>query len=194
MLQRGMDRRIAGIIRWLERFQSAYRSGAIESALMDAECARADLEDLRLDVWAKVGRAPRRPWIGAACRTFLLTCLLVTATALPLARDVGPQPARPSGPARQDVEVREAREAKTPPGPEMALEKIEKKKPRRAAVPAQRRPAAAEKTERRAEKKTERTVPHDKVFSLMQTGARALKNERPVIKIDRKMGKGEGTL
>ena len=50
MVQGGMDRRIAGIIRWLERFQSSYRSGAIESALMDAECARADLEDLRSDV------------------------------------------------------------------------------------------------------------------------------------------------
>jgi hypothetical protein len=36
-----------------------------------------------------------------------------------------------------------------------------------------------------------RVVPDDKLFSLVQTGARALKNEDPVIKIHRRIGKGE---
>ena len=85
MVQGGMDRRIAGIIRWLERFQSSYRSGAIESALMDAECARADLEDLRSDVWRSVGAArtaasaarssPGWPrWCSSPCWPFRPPC------------------------------------------------------------------------------------------------------------------------
>ena len=45
-----MEKRVAGIVRWLERFQRSYKSGSMESALMDAECARADLETLRRDV------------------------------------------------------------------------------------------------------------------------------------------------
>ena len=45
-----VEKRVAGIIRWLERLKKSYSSGALESALMDAECARADLENLRLAV------------------------------------------------------------------------------------------------------------------------------------------------
>ena len=38
MGQGGIERRTAAVIRWLERFQNSYRAGALESALMDAEC------------------------------------------------------------------------------------------------------------------------------------------------------------
>ena len=50
------DKRIDGIIRWLERLKKSYKSGAMESALMDAECARADLEMLRQEVWSTAQR------------------------------------------------------------------------------------------------------------------------------------------
>jgi hypothetical protein len=49
-----MEKRVAGIIRWLERCLKAYKAGAVESALMDVECARADIESLREDLWAKI--------------------------------------------------------------------------------------------------------------------------------------------
>ena len=49
-----LDKRVAGIIRWLERLKKSYSAGSMENALMDAECARADLENLRLDVWANL--------------------------------------------------------------------------------------------------------------------------------------------
>ena len=47
-----LEKRTDAVIRWLERMKIAYSSGAVESAYMDAECARADLEDLRSDVFA----------------------------------------------------------------------------------------------------------------------------------------------
>ena len=229
MAQRGIEGRIAGIIRWLERFQSSYRSGALESALMDAECARADLEDLRHDLWAKVGSAhvPRRFWLGTLCRLSLLTGLLVLATATPLAREsvIGPSLAAPPPalPVRAapapiaakpetkvapvDVELLEVEKKPSPTS--LASSTSPKRSVRRAVLSdqrpsdqkqkqgrvAERRPTVGEKSER--PKKAAKTVPHDKVFSLMQTGARALKGEPYAIKINRKprvIGKGESTL
>ena len=40
----------------------------------------------------------------------------------------------------------------------------------------------------------EKKVPYETVFSLLQTGERVLKNEEPVIAVDRGQGKGEGGL
>ena len=81
MARVGVERRVDGIIRWLERFQSSYHSGALENALMDAECARADIENLRLDIWSRVGtvRAPRR----AAFRG-LMSCAAAALTGASL--------------------------------------------------------------------------------------------------------------
>ena len=194
MVQGGMDRRIAGIIRWLERFQSSYRSGAIESALMDAECARADLEDLRSDVWRSVGaaRTPRR--VRRAVVTWLasLVLLAVLAVPSPLSREEGLVGLTLRHEARAVAQEPERRvetplpaPAESAPVPPRSV-KAERRPPSdrrtRAAAPAPRlqrvtavRPAPQERG----------TVPDDKMFLLLQTGARALRNEGPAIRIDR---------
>jgi hypothetical protein len=84
-----MEKRIAGIVRWLERCLRACKSGALESALMDAECARADIELLRNEVWKKLERqhsanSRRRrsglPWLPAKAAFLAMTAVLAAAT------------------------------------------------------------------------------------------------------------------
>ena len=84
-----MERRVAVIIRWLERCVKSYKSGAMESALMDAECARADMENLRGDLWEKLeGRCIRVRRFSFIKMTEVLVCvmgvLLISATPLAL--------------------------------------------------------------------------------------------------------------
>ena len=88
-----VDKRVAGIIRWLERLRQSYSSGEIESALMEAECARADLEDLRLTVWGKVKPGNIRvrrifPSVMAVVRPAVLAAVIVMMAVVPVARDV----------------------------------------------------------------------------------------------------------
>lgn len=192
MVQGGMDRRIAGIIRWLERFQSSYRSGAIESALMDAECARADLEDLRSDVWRSVGAVRpsrvRRAVVGWLSSLVLLAVLAVPS---PLSREEGLTPRRE---VRAAVQEPERRVETPPPAPAEAA-------PAPAtshAVRAEKRPASGRRTRTataapkpegaaavRPAPRDGDAVPYDTMFLLLQTGARALRNEGPAIRIDK---------
>ena len=88
-----IDKRVAGIIRWLERLKQSYSSGALESALMDAECARADLENLRQDVWAKVNPEEIQETkifsrLIHASKIAFLAMLVVLSAVFPIAKDV----------------------------------------------------------------------------------------------------------
>ena len=61
--------------------------------------------------------------------------------------------------------------------------------------PVKRAPNAAEDERAvRAKAANGKKVPYETVFSLLQTGERVLKNEEPVIAVDRGQGKGEGGL
>lgn len=224
MGKQGMEKRIAGIVRWLERFQHAYRSGAIESALMDAECARADLETLRRDVWSALGssRAPRRRWGAIACRAVLLALFVILATAVPVsvvrrdpvAGEAETSPAHDSlfawtalrglnaergpvsafeGSTHVGADVPRAAEgaaasrgngsAGTRPAPRSGV--VRRPSPGAAGEPG-RKPAKAEKVEKK--------VPYEKIFSLLRTGERVLRNEEPAIEVERGHGKGENGL
>lgn len=199
MAQRGMEGRIDAIVRWLERSERSYRSGAMESALMDAECARADLEDLRLDIWARVGagHVPRRRRSPASFALCLSIALLLFGTAVPLSRgDDAPVVTTVEPPALEPIESAPEFVAPSPPrgdaidaspvAPATAPKRPVKAKPARpsavADVPAVAPPRARE-----------RAVAHDKVFSLLQTGARALRDDGPAIKIEKKR-RGEDDL
>ena len=97
-----MEKRVAGIIRWLERCVKAYKDGAVESALMDAECARADIEALRGDLWRKLEqchnvRVRRLNFFKTAEAFFwAFGIMLITATPLALQQD-GPTGENRSG-------------------------------------------------------------------------------------------------
>lgn len=194
MLQGGMDRRIAGIIRWLERFQSSYRSGAIESALMDAECARADLEDLRSDVWRSVGaaRTPRRARRTVVAWLASLVFLAVLAVPSPLSREEGLVGLTLRHEARAVAQEPERRVETPLPAPAESAPAAPRAVNAERRPPSDRRTRAATAVPRpqrvaavRPAPQEKDTVPDDKMFLLLQTGARALRNEGPAIRIDR---------
>ncbi|MBQ9565036.1 MAG: hypothetical protein IJU98_05560 [Synergistaceae bacterium] len=187
---------MAGIIRWLERFQNSYRVGALENALMDAECARADIEDLRLTIWSRVSptRGRRHTW-GTVVYGAVSTLLIVLATAVPLSKSAVlaiPAVSVAVSEASEPSKIKEKVTADPATGKKRKLGA-----PRKGIAVAKKtapaRPVSKTIPAQAAVRPAEKKVPYDEVFPLLQMGARALKNEESVIKV-RKIEKGEGKL
>ena len=221
-----MEKRVAGIVRWLERFQRSYKSGAMESALMDAECARADLETLRRDVWSSLGpsRVPRRRRGMLLSRAVLSAFLVVLATSVPVSelrrRMEEPPPVHDSLFAWTALSVRGSRGAfdedwggrdaashfplgmsgerknlSVSPGDRASAAPLRRPSAGMGERPVKRVPnSAGNERAGRAKAANGKKVPYETVFSLLQTGERVLRNEEPVIAVDRGQGKGEGGL
>ena len=196
-----VEKRIAGIIRWLERLNKSYSTGEMESALMEAECARADLETLRRDVWAKIQpedlkRSRFMPGFMAVLRPAFLAVVMVMSYVGTLAKDntVNVMPVLIEQPVIQaahiepviaepvaEVKPVEIVQTQKTEAPVIAAktETPKKQQPRKVAVKKPSVAAAGSKTSETVSK----TVAYDKVFSLMQTGQRALRNNTSVIKV-----------
>ena len=179
-----VEKRIAGIIRWLERLNKSYSTGEMASALMEAECAKADLETLRRDVWAKVSPediAPKRSVVMTFLRPAFLAAIIVMMMVFPVAKDIPvnilPQEARESEVLAVPVIVAEQK-PETASKPETQPKKIV---PAKKTVITAKKPAVVESAPE--VRQAAKTVAYDKVFSLMQTGQRALKNNTSVIKV-----------
>ncbi len=172
-----LDKRADAVIRWLERMKKSYRDGDAGSALMDAECARADIEALRHDVFAgmKTDRSMYHEvftLVMLMLRTLSLSLLVVMLSVFPIAKDRLPQP---GGNAPEPLILAEpiaiVREDISPSAPS-------RKKP---VKPQTAKPSPKPKP--KPEPSNTKTVAYDKVFSLMQTGQRALKSNNSSIKI-----------
>ena len=160
---------------------------------MDAECARADLENLRQVVWAEVRPSERQagsifPRVMSSLRTLSLAVLIVMLSVVPLSREV-------HAPAVQAIESEPVRK-----GPIIVIREYElpTKQAERPETP-QVQPGKQAARKRSTQKRTQTvqvqevptakiqasagTVPYDKVYSLIQTGQRALKNNSSVIKV-----------
>ena len=170
MKVRKLEKRADGVIRWLERMKSAYSSGAVESAYMDAECARADLEDLRSEF---LRPKERGRFLLTFSRVMFLAVMIVMIAVMPLSREsVVVTPPEP------EVTML------YPPEPEVKPEPQPKKS--RAKTPAVKRPVQPAPVKSASKPKVStptKTVAYDKVYSLVQTGQRALKNDKSVIKV-----------
>ena len=197
-----VDRKVAGIIRWLERMKKSYSAGAIESALMDAECARADLETLRNDVWQKVKAPVRKSSYDGIMR--ILKCVSLAAIVIlfhvsPLAKDNVPvqsvkeeMKALTQSHPKPIIIIREYEKEKEVEVEEVKELKHDVKVTRTEAT--QKKLSRRQVTQKKAEKPAvnprtvtrqaqQKTVPYDKVLSLVQTGQRALKENTSVISI-----------
>ncbi len=199
-----VEKRVAIIIKWLERLKKSYSSGAMESALMDAECARADLEDLRLDVWAEVSPSAHRnsaafSRVLGCVRTLSLSLVIVIASVVPLSREVKAPAAEPVRSARayagpivvfREYEAPVTEQTLTPEHTTKTEQKIADSSSSTPSSP-KKQPTQKRTASKRAQTparpdpkpKPAGTVPYDKVYSLIQTGQRALKNDSSVIKI-----------
>jgi len=83
-----MEKKIARIYRWLERCAKACSAESWSSALLDMECAEAELEDVRSEIWTRAeGALPRRPVRRGSLllRVSFLSVVLIFALAAPLA-------------------------------------------------------------------------------------------------------------
>ena len=192
-----VEKRIDGINRWLERLKQSYTSGAMENALMDAECAKADLEILRADVWNKI--QPRESYKNKFIlmtvnfsKIAFLTLIIVLLAVFPISKEI------PVAPLKEDknkivlaepIQIIYEHESKyETPKPVQTVAKVNNNvnnnvaKPKRSVIQAEtvknlkpEKPAKLEKAEKR--------VAYDDIFSLIQTGQRALKNNESVVKI-----------
>ena len=235
-----VEKRVAGIIRWLERLKKSYSSGALESALMDAECARADLENLRLAVWEKVKPAkPPRPKISLAeyfmkaMKCSLIAAVIVMTAVFPISKDEFIMPGISErafiaanntssyefvdGKTSQvkssvnasrlgnsavvdDEEISQRKHSvvanKVSPAVESKISSAKssmqsenssgnlnnKKSAKKSSAQNKRGQANNVKPSKEAASQpAAKTVAYDKVFSLMQTGQRALKNNNSVV-------------
>ncbi|MBQ2615487.1 MAG: hypothetical protein IJG51_00585 [Synergistaceae bacterium] len=171
MKVRKLEKRADGVIRWLERMKSAYSSGAVESAYMDAECARADLEDLRSEF---LRPKERGRFLLMFSRVMFLAMMIVMIAVMPLSRErVVVAPPEP------EVVMLYPPEPEVKPEPQPKKSRAKTSAVKRPVQPATTAPVkSAQKPKVSAQTKT---VAYDKVYSLVQTGQRALKNDKSVI-------------
>ena len=202
LIDKKFDKRVAGVIRWLERLKKSYSSGAMENALMDAECARADLENLRLDVWATLdtkGKQENKNKFLSGLLTFSrvvsLAGLIVLLTSLPISKEIKIPAVEYKKEkitlAEPIIIIREDSKKTAKKNENLKIVKIQSQSDNNniAAVKSRKTTQAAnvKKTQSAVQGKNEpeeekKTVAYDKIFSLIQTGERALKNNSSVIK------------
>ena len=184
-----VDKKVAGIVRWLERLKSSYSQGAMEIALMDAECARADLEVLRQDVFTKCSGVKINPFtkfFELFSRVLFLALLIVLFSVAPISRELTPvlpeinQDSNKIVLAEPIIIIREDSpaeiEKKLAP-----VQTINNKKAKRLANKPVKEEAAIKPAPVNQAQTINKKVPYDQVFMLMQTGERALKGNKTVI-------------
>lgn len=180
--------------------KKSYSDGAIESALMDAECARADLETLRNDVWQKIkpmnhNKSDFFHSVFHVLRCVSISVIVILFSVVPLAKDtlpvqsvsdeinasVLPEP-EPVVITREN-EKHEVRTADTKTESSSTTSSSSKRQARRQATQKKQDKPSVNTRTVTANKASQKTVPYDKVFSLVQTGQRALKENTSVINI-----------
>ena len=197
-----VEKRVALIIRWLERLKKSYSSGEMKSALMEAECAKADLENLRKDVWAKVSPDEySHDNIFSGIMKFLrvssLSAIIIMTAVFPLSKEINvPAPiiendknnlvlAQPIIIVNEiEQEHKIINENKNILPTTIITTKTQPKNNRQAQSQSRSQKKHSQINNSQPQKNSQqKIVPYDQVLSLIQTGQRALKNDNSVIKI-----------
>jgi len=83
-----MEKKIARICRWLDRCAKACSAGSWSSALLDMECAKAELDEARTELWARSESASSGETVRRTALVLKISCLsmvFILALAAPLA-------------------------------------------------------------------------------------------------------------
>lgn len=175
MFLEGTDKKILRAIKWLERCVSACRAGSSESALMDIECARVDLDRAREDIWQTNGKkyAPKSSaWEGGKVAFAAALFLLFTAAPISIVEPISfylewVTPDEKMLLANLRLRFADANEA--------SVEDVSPE-PARPVARIYQRPVIA--------KQTTNIIDEAKVYSLVKTGERALRNDQIVVKVE----------
>jgi hypothetical protein len=207
-----MERRIASIIRWLERCLAARRAGFPENALMDAECAQAEMDRLRDELWKDLKtrhtlkRGVRASSVPLPVRALLWGAVAVLAAATPLAFEkpdfVKEEPGKGEAFSLEWVTPDEKtllgnlRKRLSAGALALTSDSAEAGKDlvltarRAAAKPAAGAPKtpvkpSPEKLETRPDPERADFIPYDHIITLVRTGESALKKQEPLIRVER---------
>lgn len=185
MKVRKLEKRADGVIRWLERMKRAYSSGAVESAYMDAECARADLEDLRSEFLRPKDSSRGSGFLLTFSRVMFLAMMIVMIAVMPLSRDnmtvIETEPEEPEVVMLPEPQVKPEPQTKKPRAKATAVKRPAQ--PTASAPVVAYAPRPVKTVPKPKASSPAKTVAYDKVYSLVQTGQRALKNDRSVITV-----------
>ena len=169
--------RADAVIRWIERMKSAYSSGRVESAYLDAQCASADLEYLRSNIFADIKPKPHT-FFPAMARTFFLSAAILVTMVNPLSHENVPYIHETPAVLPQKAEPVDTQKTSQPTAAKTT------KKPRRASPPKlPPRNEARKPTPKTTPVSTKKQPAYDKMNYLLETGRRALKSDITVIKI-----------
>lgn len=180
-----LARRTDGIIRWLERMKKAYISGHVESAYIDAECAVADLEDLKSCVFADVVNERKTFFSWPCMRVVFLAVIIVMLTVMPVSHELNIKTEIKT----ENITVSSLKpdilpEINTPVTPKVSQRKQENVSVSSKAVQPKTRKSSKPKPQTVVTKPSpSRTIAYDKIPELLQTGQRAMKNHSRVIKL-----------
>lgn len=178
------EKKVDSIIRWLERFKKSYSSGAKETALMDAQCARADLEDLSLRMFREFGEHYNSPQNCSSAkpavlvRAVVLSLIVILMTVTPLARDIVKRSAENS-----EIVITVKHDTVKPDNHAAEIKPLQLQRQRKSS--AKQLPVSKKKdTLTDVPKQTRKSVAYDRVFSLVETGKRALRPNSSVINLN----------
>ena len=107
-----MEKKITRITRWLERCARACSARSWQSALLDMECAKAELDEARRELWSRVEGVPSVPSIGAKAGRLAAAASIAFFILLSLAGPLAVPPPQPtaflsSGPSLEWVSTDE---------------------------------------------------------------------------------------
>jgi hypothetical protein len=186
----------------------ACKAGALENALMDAECARADIERLRDEVWEKLEERHtargRGRVAGTPVKAFLGAVLLVLTAATPVA--LIQESLSQKRQERETVTLEwvtpdektllgNLRKHLSDSNPFASIQQPQEPPPRQPELPPRtvergRAVGAVPKQEPEFAvggdvMEIAMEIPYDRIISLVQAGEKAMKNGEPAIKIEK---------
>ena len=87
-----MEKKLTRVQKWLERCAKACSAGSWRSALLDVECAKAELEEVRGEIWSRAEekvskRSAENVWLHLA-KVSCLSLVLLFALSAPIATPV----------------------------------------------------------------------------------------------------------
>jgi hypothetical protein len=173
----------------------ACKAGALESALMDVECARADIERLRNEVWEKLEKRhltkKRLRFFETPLKAILGAFVVVLTAATPVALFQEGLPRERQEPVTlewvtpdEKTLLGHLRKHLSDSNPFASIQPQVQPRVQPQAPIVEREPKAVVHYDAPV-RDSAADIPYDRIVSLVQAGEKAMKNDEPAIKIEK---------